>query len=135
MREEKVMAMSTSRVFLAGAITAAVFGTFLACSAAHANGNNETTSRTVRFGDLDLDSSRGADHLFLRLKLAAEAVCGDANDAVSLDERAEILRCQQKAVEGAVERVDRPLLTRIYDLDFPHEPALASASLPSAPRG
>ena len=133
------MSMPTSRMFLTAAAVAATIGTFLACTSAHAdvrvNGNEETATTTVHFADLDVTSHDGAQHLFLRLKNAAVSVCGDANDPVELDERNGILQCQQKAVEQAVERIDRPLLTAIYDQRFPHEPAMVSASLSQAPRG
>jgi UrcA family protein len=139
MTKEQIMSMPASRVFLTAAAVAATIGTFLACSSAHAdvrvNGNQETSTTTVHFADLDVSSHGGAQHLFLRLKNAAVFVCGDANDPVELNQRSDILQCQQKAVEQAVERIDRPLLTAIYDQRFPHEPAMVSASLSQAPRG
>lgn len=139
------MTMSLSKSVLTAAALAAAIGLFLTCSPARADTNQvhvdrvdpnrETTTRVVRFGDLDTNSAYGAKHLFLRLTLAGQVVCGDATQAVDLAERGDILRCQQKAVEDAVERIDRPRLTAIYDQRFPHEPAIVSASLPDSSRG
>jgi UrcA family protein len=133
------MSTPTPKVFLTAAALAAAIGTFLACSTAHAatrvDANEETSAVTVQFSDLDLNSPHGAKHLFLRLRNAAESVCGDEDDAVALYERGTILQCQQQAVEQAVERINRPLLTVIYDQRFPHEPATVSAALPGASRG
>ena len=132
------MPTPTSRLVLTAAALAATIGTFLACSPAHADSSivgDETSTTTVHFADLDLNSHYGAQHLFLRLKNAAVSVCGDANDPVAFDERIGILQCQQKAVEQAVARIDRPLLTAIFAQRFPHEPAIVSASLSEASRG
>ena len=133
------MSMSRSKMLLTAAAVAATISTFLACSTAHADtrmsGNEETSATTVRFADLNLNSHEGAQRLFLRLRNAAESLCGDPNDPVAFDERNDILQCQQKAVEQAVERLDRPLLTAIYDQRFPREPATVSASLSQASRG
>jgi UrcA family protein len=133
---------TAAKISLAGAALAAAIGTFLVCAPAHANGNeppanlNElTTNISVRFGDLDLNSEHGAKTLFLRLKNAAESACGDAFEPVDLNERAGILQCQQKAMEKAVERVDQPRLTAVYDARFPRERAIVSASLPGPTRG
>jgi UrcA family protein len=129
------MTLHKPQMLLIGAALAAAAATLFIPVAAHATDIEETSTVTVRFGDLDLDSQNGAHHLYLRLKLAAQSVCGDEHDAIDLRDRGDIERCQQTAIEHAVERVDRPMLTALYDRRYPREPAAVSASLSSPSRG
>lgn len=124
-----------TKITLIGAALAAAVATLLAPAAARASDNEETSTVTVHYGDLDLSSPNGVHHLYMRLQNAAKSVCGDEQDAIDLSERGEILKCQQVAIERAVEHVDRPLLTALYDSHHPREPAIVSASLPGASRG
>jgi UrcA family protein len=121
---------------MAGAALVAAAVTFLAPVAAHANNLDEETSTvTVRFGDLNLDSQKDAHRLFLRLRIASQSVCGDEHEAIDLSERGKILECQQVAIEQAVEKVGRPLLTAVYDHNYPREALPMSASLSQPTRG
>lgn len=129
------MTLQRPNLLLIGAALAAAAATLLAPAAAHASDPEETTSVTVHFGDLDLNSQSGAHHLYLRLKLAAQSVCGDEYEAIDLSQRRDIMECQRVAIEHAVEHVDRPQLTALYDRYHPREPAVVSASLPGPSRG
>lgn len=129
------MSLPRPNLLLIGAALAAATVTLLAPAAAHAADIEATSSVIVHFADLDLDSQNGAHHLYLRLKMAARSVCGDEDDAIDLSDRRNITVCQQEAIENAVEHVDRPLLTAVYDRFYPREPAVVSASLPGPSRG
>jgi UrcA family protein len=93
--------------------------------------DSETQQITVHFADLDLTTPNGAKQLYMRLKGAAEVVCGDDDaDNVFLEERRAIWHCEQESVERAVAQVDHPLLTALYDKHYPHE-AIAPAATAS----
>jgi UrcA family protein len=73
---------------------------------------------TVRFGDLDLSSMKDAKRLLVRIKDAADLVCGDQDlrDVMDTDGAR---KCRNDAVAHAVSKVNRPLLTALYDRN-PH---------------
>jgi len=119
----------------AGAALAASLAAFIAPSAVQAADDEETESVLVHFGDLDLNTSNGVHHMYMRLQNAAKSVCGDEFEAIDLSERGNILDCQRDAIQHAVEYVNRPRLTALYDHHHPHEPAVVSASLEGASRG
>jgi UrcA family protein len=97
------------------------------------NLDETVASVKVAFSDLDLGSKKDSKLLYIRLQDAAETVCGDDLQTVTLTERREIRQCQQEAIESAVARVDRPLLTTLYDRHFPREPLEASSRVSFAP--
>jgi UrcA family protein len=70
---------------------------------------------TVRFGDLDLSTTAGAQTLYQRIRGAARAVCGEEGDYdLGLDSRHYWNSCFQSAVNGAVEKVHSPLLRAVH---------------------
>lgn len=88
---------------LAAAFLTVAFGT------AHAA--PEPRSQTVRFADLDTNSLTGAAVLFGRIKLASESVCQDLSSK-SLSLRRLYRDCLDTAMNAAVSRVNRPMLSR-----------------------
>ena len=120
---------------MSGAALAAAGALFLGSTGAYAADVEETESVLVHFGDLDLNTSNGVHHMYMRLQNAAKSVCGDEFEAIDLSERGNILDCQRDAIQHAVEYVNRPRLTALYDHHHPHEPAVVSASLEGASRG
>jgi UrcA family protein len=97
------------------------------------NSDNDVRSVKVHFAGLDLTTRKGSKLLYIRLQDAAEDVCGDAFETVNLAERHDIRQCEQKAIESAVARVDRPLLTVLYDRHFPREPLEGASRVSFAP--
>lgn len=79
----------------------------------------ESTSRTVSFAvsyaDLDLTQIQGGKKLSMRLKRAADAVCGREFDAASTTLRRTIVACRTEAMASAVASIDAPLLTALYE--------------------
>jgi UrcA family protein len=114
---------------------AALAATFLTPATVLADDLDETETVVVHFGDLDLDTPNGAHLLYLRLGNAAKSVCGDEYEAIDLKDRGDILDCQRDAIQHAVEHVDRPLLTALYDRHHPQDRAIVSASMSGASRG
>jgi len=75
--------------------------------------DRDTVQLTVRFADLDLATAQGAHTLYLRIRNAANSLCGLADSADAI-RRAAFEECSDRAVERAVRAVNRPELTRIY---------------------
>lgn len=71
-------------------------------------------SALVRFGDLNLDSSAGAQILYERIVRAAYTVCAPFAAAGHLTPSGAWYNCVDQAIAGAVRRVDRPSLTAYY---------------------
>ena len=66
---------------------------------------------TVRFGDLNLNRTSGADLLLSRLGRAARAVCGEAPGVRDGGKRRRYRACLRTAVDNAVAEVDAPLVS------------------------
>jgi UrcA family protein len=70
----------------------------------------------VGYADLDLDRPAGADALIARIKQAARAVCGEPSDPRDLAGKARARHaCVAVTMEGAIGRVDAPLVTARYE--------------------
>lgn len=79
-------------------------------------------TRVVRFDDLNLSNSAGAEALYRRIRAAARAVC---EMPISSDqfENSAVTRCIDRAINEAVVHVNAPVLTT---LRFGSEIRLAS---------
>ncbi len=71
----------------------------------------EPPSVVVHFEDLDIESPRGAELLYDRIKLAAETVCSDLGPQRPPSVR--YATCLREALRAAIGEVNRPLLTEI----------------------
>lgn len=80
----------------------------LACAlvASNAHADDQARSETVKFADLNLDTSAGAEALYGRIHAAARRVCDDMPD---------ISGCVTHAERGAIGKVNAPLLTAYYE--------------------
>jgi UrcA family protein len=101
----KSNAKSFSRPILAYAAVMWL-GCGLIASNAHAG---DARSETVRFADLNLNSSAGVETLYGRIHAAARHVCDQP-----AGELAAVGRCMQKAENDAVGKVNIPVLTAFY---------------------
>jgi UrcA family protein len=110
--------LKTSRLLLVAAGAAAVA---LLCAAPARAGTEDplTQQIKVRFGDLNPSSPKDAKRLYLRIRNAAETVCGDY-DLLDLYDMQNAHKCQDEAIGQAVEQINRPLLTAVYDRSHPH---------------
>jgi UrcA family protein len=70
-------------------------------------------SVTVRYDDLNLATSAGADALYRRISIAARAVCGDEYSR-DLAVVAANQRCRADAVAKAVREVNNPQLALVH---------------------
>ncbi len=123
---------TTRRAVFAAAVASATLG-LMSVSVARADGDQEVSSVKVNFGDLDVSTMKGSKTLYLRLQNAANDVCGDTVGILSFPELRQIRRCDQEAIESAVARVDRPLLTALYDRHFPHDQLVGGSRVSYAP--
>ena len=78
---------------------------------ARADSSLEPRSVLVHFEDLDPNSTRGAELLYNRIKVAAETVCGDLTPLRSLALSARYASCVRSALGDAITKINRPLVT------------------------
>jgi UrcA family protein len=67
----------------------------------------------VKYGDLNISTTAGANVLYRRIRAAAVQVCG-VPDHRELARSAQAEACTARAVADAVAKVDAPALTRTY---------------------
>lgn len=99
------------RALIATAIIGLLSSGFAAvCAAADSTG---TPQAIVRYADLDVSTSQGAVALYNRIRFASEGVCATW-DGGGLDSKVHVKTCVQRAIEGAVAKVNRPALFAVY---------------------
>jgi UrcA family protein len=104
-------------------------GMFCAVSrAAYSLPSEHPLTRVVRFGDLDLGSSRGVKALYVRIRGAARTVCGENERPDSLLSSAPFDNCVRAAIESAVAQIKLPALTAYYEQHRPASPRLIIAT-------
>lgn len=74
---------------------------------------------TVRYGDLDLSTERGAQALLARITKAAKSVCPQAVDR-DLGAFLASRRCEREAIARAVRQVDSPRLAALVPARMRH---------------
>jgi UrcA family protein len=74
----------------------------------------DAPTRTVRYGDLNLNTSAGISVLYKRIRYAAEEVCGDAKWR-GLAAAAAAKACVDHAVYVSVRSVNNANLTKEYE--------------------
>ncbi len=75
---------------------------------------HETKSKHVRYTDVDISTSHGAETLVRRIKNASEMVCGPHKGKMSLKERTDYKQCMKEAMDDAVQSVNSPTVTDAY---------------------
>src|SRR5262245_35453935 len=71
-------------------------------------------SRTVRYGELDLNDDEGADTLIRRVEHAADIVCGDRHGPQALRESESVGQCETLATVDAIQAIGHPVVTSRY---------------------
>jgi UrcA family protein len=88
----------------------------LAAPAFAVTANTATGSAQVTYRNVDLDSGASAEHVYARIRQAAETACGDDGAFVrDLWAKRDIAQCENDAVANAVTRINDPVLTDIYN--------------------
>lgn len=73
----------------------------------------DTAQAVVKYGDLSVTTSLGANTLYRRLYSAARTVCSSIDEA-SLAGKHQKAVCVDKAIADAVAKVGEPALTAVY---------------------
>lgn len=115
------MKLISARLARAAAPLVATCGLLPALALADPFDGDDARSVTVHYGDLDLNSAMGAEHLYRRLSVASREVCGDEMEIIDLQQLSDIRTCRKEALEDAVATVDTPLLTAAYEHHHPGE--------------
>jgi UrcA family protein len=93
-----------------GHFAAMLLAAVLVTSTAFAD--EQVRSETVKFGDLNVGTSAGAEALYVRIHAAAKRVCTQLSNDVWASNR--MLSCITSAEAKAIEKVNLPLLTSYY---------------------
>lgn len=96
------------------ALGCAVFG-----SRAQAADPEQPLTKTVAYGDLNLDSEQGAKVLYARLRRAAEDVCLPLAGR-DLTQRSIWQRCFNTAIDSAVGQVNKLSVTALHNQTLKH---------------
>jgi UrcA family protein len=109
---------------MSGVITAALMA--ITCVAnggtAQTGDPNQPLTKTVTYGDLNLNSEQGAKVLYARLRRAASDVCYPL-DSIELTHRRQWQNCVDNAMASAVQKVNSPLVTALHNVNASHPSA------------
>jgi UrcA family protein len=95
-------------------IIATTLVVFAAASSALAAQPADRLTKRVTYGDLNLESPEGAKALYSRLRSAAQEVCSPF-DSKELSHRGAWRACVDGALEAAVAKIDKPLVSALHN--------------------
>jgi UrcA family protein len=100
--------------FLATAIAA------LAFAAANAQADTQQSIElapkiSVQYDAQDLESDKGVENVYRKLRKAARRVCGIDGGFLNLSEKTLAQKCVDDTLASAVRKIDRPMLTTLHD--------------------
>ena len=98
--------------FIAAALAAITLSTAAQADSIQAYG--DAVSVDIRYGDLDVKRSAGAEILLSRVKHAATVVCGGVPSIRSLRERREFKACFNETTKNIVNDLNMPLVNAVY---------------------
>jgi len=105
----KVIAKYAPAIAVLGMLTSGSFGV----SALEAERSAALPTVTVRYADLDLNTSAGAEELYARLRTAARRVCNVA-EARALGDAMRSKACYQQVLGAAVTNVKSPTVDALH---------------------
>jgi UrcA family protein len=83
-------------------------------TASFASDSSNPLQVKVKYGDLNVSSTAGATTLYTRIRLAAETVCHPFNSRDFASQKL-FAACVHTAMSNAVNEVDQPTLSAIYN--------------------
>jgi UrcA family protein len=96
-------------------VSCVLLGLALHAPAAFAGLSDDPPSIKVSYNELDLSKQAGAEELYRRIKRAAQTVCQESFRSMGpLRSAGYQKKCQQKAIDNAVNDVNRPLLSALW---------------------
>jgi UrcA family protein len=75
--------------------------------------DTQTVSAVVKFGDLNLSSREGAKTMYHRIRSTAFSLCGDQPDISDITGYGAWRACVNDAINGAVGRLNAPMVTAL----------------------
>jgi UrcA family protein len=110
------MSTMTSSSRVRNFVATAIFGVLASSLAAvcMAADSIDTPTVTVKFADLNVSSSQGAEELYKRIVAAADRVCRNL-DGRDLAFQEHKNKCIREAIAAAVEKVNQGALFAIYN--------------------
>jgi UrcA family protein len=69
---------------------------------------------SVQFAAEDLETDKGAENVYRKLRKAARRVCGIDGGFLNLSEKTLAKQCVDDTLASAVRRIDRPMLTTLH---------------------
>jgi UrcA family protein len=104
----------THKTFLATAITAFAFAA--ATARAETQQSVELAPQiSVQYAAEDLETDKGAENVYRKLRKAARRVCGIDGGFLNLSEKTLAKKCVDDTLASAVRKIDRPMLTTVHD--------------------
>jgi UrcA family protein len=106
-----LVAGSTSLLLAATALAGALaLATPAAAWPVDVSGDNQDARETVRYTNAERHTERGARTIALRIRVAADRVCGGADPIVRTGDGFQT--CKKTAIDRALEDLDAPLVTQ-----------------------
>ncbi|MET0291976.1 MAG: UrcA family protein [Steroidobacteraceae bacterium] len=93
----------------------AILATPLAVTVPAFAGATVDRSEVVKYNDLNLTTSAGAETLYSRLKVATWRVCRDVVTSAGLPGMMERTNCMTDLLDSAVKDVNKPTLTALHE--------------------
>lgn len=104
----------TASIDLRRLVALAILGaSALGFAAVSTAGDTVTRSVTVQYGDLNIANPQGAEALYGRITRAAQQVCQTPDDTI--ENLADVFKCEHKAIAAAVTKVGHPELIAVYN--------------------
>jgi UrcA family protein len=98
---------------IASMLAAGLFTLICATSGGSALAAEQTLTKIVRYGDLNLDSEQGAQALYARLRSAAREVCSPL-ESIEMSRQRQWKSCFNNALATAVGQVDKTMLSALH---------------------
>lgn len=106
----------THKTFLATAIAAFAFAAANAQAETQAQQSVELAPQmSVQYAAEDLETDKGAENVYRKLRKAARRVCGIDGGFLNLSEKTLAKKCVEDTLASAVRKIDRPMLTTVHD--------------------
>lgn len=96
---------------LRGLVATGIFAVLASSLSIVSAADSSPASRTVKFGDLHLSNPSDAHVLYMRILAAAQVVCSHVPFATDADRAG----CVRDAIADAVNRIDQPELSAVYN--------------------
>ena len=81
----------------------------------HSRASSSLAKISVQYDAQDLESDKGVENVYRKLRKAARRVCGIDGGFLNLSEKTLAQKCVDDTLASAVRKIDRPMLTTLHD--------------------